>query len=87
LKTLNAIKMGGREVLPLVEGGKGISITSGASAGPWAYAGGVGTVSAVNADSYDKQGNLIEQIFKGRTRKDRHEELVDFGIMGGGLPG
>lgn len=83
MKTLNAIKMGGREVLPLVEGGKGISITSGASSGPWAYAGGVGTVSAVNADCYDNRGHLIPQVFNGKTRKERHEELVDFGIMGG----
>jgi nitronate monooxygenase len=83
LKSLNAILAGGREVLPLIEGGKGISATNGVSAGAWAAAGGIGTVSAVNADSYDLLGNLIPQIYRGRTRKDRHDELVDFGIAGG----
>ena len=40
-------------MLPLVEGGKGISVSNGISSGNWAVAGGVGTFSAVNADSYD----------------------------------
>jgi nitronate monooxygenase len=75
--------MSGREVLPLVEGGKGVSATNGISSGAWAAAGGIGTVSAVNADSYDAQGNVIRQIYHGATRKDRHEELVAYGIAGG----
>ncbi len=83
MKALNAIRLSGKEVLPLIEGGKGISITSGDSSGSWAYAGGVGTVSAVNADFFDKVGNIIPQIYHGRTRRDRHEELVDFSIKGG----
>ena len=56
MKAINAIRMGGIEVLPLVEGGKGISISNGISSGNWALAGGVGTFSAVNADSYDDDG-------------------------------
>ncbi|MFQ5348306.1 MAG: NAD(P)H-dependent flavin oxidoreductase [Rhodothalassiaceae bacterium] len=83
MKALNAILLGGREVLPLIEGGKGISITSGASSGPWAAAGGVGTVSAVNADSYDADGKRIPQIYHGRTRRERHEELLRYAIEGG----
>ncbi|WP_374762812.1 NAD(P)H-dependent flavin oxidoreductase [Yunchengibacter salinarum] len=79
---LNPIRLGGKEVLPLIEGGKGISVSSGASSGPWAEAGGIGTVSAVNADSYDEHGNVVPQIYHGRTRSDRHEELVDYGIRG-----
>ena len=82
MKALNAIRLSDKDVLPLIEGGKGISITSGKSSGPWALAGGVGTVSAVNADFFDKAGNIIPQIYKGRTRRDRHEELVDFSIRG-----
>ena len=53
MKAINAIRMGGVDVLPLVEGGKGVSATNGASCGGWAEAGGVGTFSGVNADSYD----------------------------------
>ncbi|RMB02832.1 NAD(P)H-dependent flavin oxidoreductase [Eilatimonas milleporae] len=79
---LNAIRLGGKDVLPLIEGGKGISVSSGASSGPWAAGGGIGTVSAVNADSYDAHGNVVPQVYHGRTRRDRHEELVDYGIEG-----
>lgn len=83
MRPLNAIRLNGKDVLPLIEGGKGISISSGLSSGPWALAGGVGTISAVNADSYDASGNLIPQVYNGRTRQDRHEELVKYAIDGG----
>jgi len=83
MKAVNAIRMAGKELLPLIEGGKGVAVSSGASSGPWALAGGVGTVSAVNADSYDKQGGIIPQIYHGRTRSERHQELIQYGIAGG----
>ncbi|MEX1147885.1 MAG: nitronate monooxygenase [Sphingomonadales bacterium] len=83
MKALNSMLMSGREVLPLVEGGKGVSATNGISSGAWAAAGGVGTVSCVNADSYDADGNVIPQIYHGRTRRDRHDELVHYAIEGG----
>ena len=57
---LDIIEIAGKSILPLVEGGKGVSATSGKSSGAWAAAGGLGTVSAVNADSYDNRGELIE---------------------------
>lgn len=82
-KGLKSIVYGGREVWPLVEGGKGVAATNHASSGAWAAAGGIGTVSCVNADSYDADGNVIPQIYHGATRKDRHQELVDYGIAGG----
>jgi len=83
VKAINAIRMGGVEVLPLVEGGKGVAVSNGATAGAWAAAGGVGTFSAVNADSYDAQGQIIRQTYSGKTRRERHEELVEYGIKGG----
>ena len=83
MKAINAIRMGGVEVLPLVEGGKGVSVSNGASAGSWAASGGVGTFSAVNADSYLADGTRIPQVYHGKTRRDRHEELVAYGIAGG----
>lgn len=82
MKALNPILMSGAEVLPLVEGGKGISATNGESSGAWAACGGIGTFSGVNADSYDEAGNVIPQLYGGRTRKDRHEELVKYAIDG-----
>lgn len=83
MRPLNSIVLSGREVLPLIEGGKGISITNSHSSGAWAAAGGVGTVSCVNADSYDPDGNVIPQIYHGRTRAERHEELIRYAIEGG----
>lgn len=82
-KGLKPIIYGGREVWPLVEGGKGVSATNHASSGAWAAAGGIGTVSAVNADSYDADGAIIPQIYHGRTRAERHEELIAYAIAGG----
>lgn len=81
--TLTPLKISGKEVLPLVEGGKGISVSNGESSGAWAAAGGVGTFSAVNADSYDEYGKLIPIIYHGKTRRERHDELISYAIKGG----
>ncbi len=83
MKDVNTIRMGGVDVLPLVEGGKGIGVSTGVSSGWWANTGGAGTFSAVNADFYDADGNPIDQVYHGRTRRDRHEELIQYGISGG----
>ncbi|MFL2660573.1 MAG: NAD(P)H-dependent flavin oxidoreductase [Alphaproteobacteria bacterium] len=82
MKKLDSIVISGKESLPLIEGGKGIAVSSGESSGAWAKAGGVGTFSGVNADSYDENGKLIPQIYKEKTRKGRHRELVDFSVSG-----
>ncbi|WP_354295472.1 nitronate monooxygenase [Sphingomonas sp. 1185] len=81
-KGLSPILYNGREVWPLIEGGKGVAATNHASAGAWAAAGGVGTVSAVNADSYDADGKIIPQIYRALTRRERHEELIEYAIEG-----
>jgi nitronate monooxygenase len=83
VRALNALVISGREVLPLVEGGKGIAISNGESSGAWAAAGGVATFSGVNADSFDLDGHLIPQLYHGRTRRERHEELIRYAIAGG----
>ena len=49
MKKIDSIVLSGKESLPLIEGGKGIAISSGESSGAWAKAGGVGTFSGVNA--------------------------------------
>ena len=41
-------------------------MSNGESSGAWASAGGVGTFSGVNADSYDENGNLLDQTYKGK---------------------
>jgi len=83
VKALKPVLISGKEVLPVVEGGKGIAVSNGASSGAWSAAGGVGTFSGVNADSFDEQGNLLPQPYAGKTRRERHEELIAFGIKGG----
>ncbi|MCC6467124.1 MAG: nitronate monooxygenase [Alphaproteobacteria bacterium] len=83
MRMLQPLVISGREVLPLVEGGKGISVSNGESSGAWAAAGGVGTFSGVNADSFDGAGNVIPQHYFGRTRRERHEELIAYAIKGG----
>ena len=81
-KGLKPILYSGREVWPLVEGGKGVSATNHMSAGAWAAAGGIGTVSAVNADSYDPEGKIVPQVYHALTRRERHEELIRYAIDG-----
>ncbi|MGI4852379.1 MAG: NAD(P)H-dependent flavin oxidoreductase [Janthinobacterium lividum] len=82
MKALKPILLSGKEVLPLVEGGKGIAVSNGESSGAWAAAGGIGTFSGVNADQFDENGNLVPVIYHGKTRRERHEELIQFSIDG-----
>ncbi|RYE55923.1 MAG: nitronate monooxygenase, partial [Hyphomicrobiales bacterium] len=81
-KGLKPIIYGGREVWPLIEGGKGVAATNHMSSGAWAAAGGIGTVSAVNADSYDAEGKIVPQVYNALTRKERHEQLIRYAIDG-----
>ena len=79
---LKPVLISGKEVHPIVEGGKGISATNGDSAGAFAAAGAVGTFSGVNPDSYKDDGTLVPYEYTGTTRRERHEELVQLGIDG-----
>jgi len=80
---LQPIIISGKEVLPLIEGGKGVAISTGESSGAWAAANCVGTFSAVNADNVDENGEIIRTVYAGRSRMERFEELVAQGIKGG----
>ena len=80
---LKPVMLSGREVLPIIEGGKGIAVSTGRSAGAFAAAGAVGTFSGVNADRYDAEGNRLSEVYHGKTRRERHDELVQMGIEGG----
>jgi nitronate monooxygenase len=77
---LKPLVLSGREVWPLVEGGKGISISNGLSSGAWAATGGIGTFSGVNGDYFDERGRLVPLVYRGRTRLERHEELISYSI-------
>lgn len=79
---LKPIRIGKKEVLPLVEGGKGVAVSTGISAGAWAACGGIGTFSGANPDFYDKNGNYTPYEYKGKTRRERHFELIEQSIKG-----
>ncbi|MHA1539314.1 MAG: NAD(P)H-dependent flavin oxidoreductase [Alphaproteobacteria bacterium] len=83
MKSLKPVMISGKEILPLIEGGKGISVTKGASSGAWAAAGGAGTFSGVCPDFHDDEGNLVGYFDPKKTRKGRHEELIEKSILGG----
>ena len=80
---LKPVMMSGREVLPIVEGGKGVGASNGRSAGAFAAAGAVGTISAVNQLEFDAEGNTIPLVYYGKTRVEKHRELVANGIRAG----
>lgn len=83
MKNLNSIILSGKEVLPLIEGGKGINASNGFSSGAWAHENCVGTFSGVSPDALDNHGNVILEHFNHRKRAERHEELVQYAIQGG----
>lgn len=83
MKTLNPIMISGKEVLPLVEGGKGINGSDGRSSGAWAHENCVGTFSGVSPDYYDGFGNVILEKYFKKSRKERHDEMIEQSIKGG----
>ncbi|BDB96581.1 2-nitropropane dioxygenase [Candidatus Hydrogenosomobacter endosymbioticus] len=80
---LPKIRMFEKDVIPIVEGGKGIAVSDGRSCGAWAAAGCVGTFSGVNADSYDSMGAYAPMVFYKKLRADRQQELLAQSIIGG----
>ncbi len=79
-KILEPIFVAGKNVLPIVEGGKGIGVSNGITAGHFAKNGAVGTFSGVNADYINDNGIYEPIVYRGTTRLERHEELVSYGI-------
>jgi NAD(P)H-dependent flavin oxidoreductase YrpB (nitropropane dioxygenase family) len=77
---LSPILMAGRSVLPVVEGGKGIGVSNGTTAGYFAKAGAIGTFSGVNARLVNENGEYEPLIYKGKTRIEKHFELVEYSI-------
>lgn len=80
---LKPIIISGKEVFPLVEGGKGINGSDGRSSGAWAHENCVGTFSGVSPDYYDNEGHVIFERYLKKDRKERHEEMIEQSIKGG----
>lgn len=75
------INISGAEVYPIMEGGKGIGVSNGATAGAFAAAGAVGTISAVFPPE-EKNGKYVQFKFKGKSRYDRSKEVLKQSIEG-----
>lgn len=73
----------GKEVFPLIEGGKGINASDGRSSGAWAHENCVGTFSGVSPDFYDNAGNVVSEFFSKKSRAERHQEMIERAIKGG----
>lgn len=80
---LKNIVISGKEVCPIIEGGKGINGTDGRSSGHFAKEGCVGTISLVSADYYDENGQVVMERSKRINRLDRHADLIEGAIKGG----
>lgn len=80
---LKDVVISGKLVHPIVEGGKGVSVSTGRTAGAFAAANAVGTFSGVNADYYDENGKIVPYVYKSSTRRERHEELIEHSTRGG----
>lgn len=79
---IKTVTLSGLECLPIVEGGKGVGLSTGVSAGHFAKNGCVGTISGVNPDPIDVNGNPIPQIYKSKKRFERQEEMIKYAIQG-----
>ncbi|MDR1495030.1 MAG: nitronate monooxygenase [Rickettsiales bacterium] len=82
LKNLKEFIIGGKRLLPIFEGGKGIGISTGVTAGNFAVNGCVGTFSGVNPDTIDRNGKFVKVLLKARTRIERHIEMLQNSING-----
>jgi len=82
LEKLRNIVISGKECLPIVEGGKGIGLTTGVTAGNFAKCGCVGTFSGVNPEVIDKNGVVIPMLIKAKTRFERQLEMIEYSIKG-----
>lgn len=82
LDKLKNIIINGSEFLPIFEGGKGIGLTTGLTAGSFAKCGAIGTFSGVNTDEVDDNGEIIPFIFKAKNRLERHLESLEHTVKG-----
>ncbi len=80
MKQLKKIELSGATVYPIVEGGKGVGVSNGQTAGAFAAAGAVGTFSGVYP-------NLCREEVEGRasaqrtlSRQERSDRLIKEGI-------
>ena len=73
-----------KEAYPIIEGGKGVAVSNGVTAGNFALNGAVGTISVVLPDySDDITGNQYLMDYSNLTRLERHNKMIQLAIEGG----
>lgn len=82
MKKINKVKISGELVFPIIEGGKGIGVSNGITAGAFAAAEAVGTISGVFPPGLSDEGKYTHLPFSGKTRKDRSKEIIQHSING-----
>ena len=74
MKELKKINLCGKEVYPLFEGGRGVNVSNGFTAGAWARENCIGTFSGVFPDIKDENGVVRTPDILAKSRQDRHWE-------------
>jgi len=82
LKIIKDVNISGARLFPIVEGGKGIMVSTGITAGHFAKNGVVGTFSGVNPEVIDDNGKLIPRILRAKSRVERQLEMIEHSIKG-----
>lgn len=82
MKELKKINLCGKEVYPLFEGGRGVNVSNGFTAGAWAKENCVGTFSGVFPDIKDENGAVKTPEIVSKSRNDRHWEMMDKAVDG-----
>ncbi|BDD11606.1 2-nitropropane dioxygenase (plasmid) [Fulvitalea axinellae] len=82
MKRIEKISISGKEVWPIIEGGKGVGITNGYTSGAFAAAGAVGTFSGVHSPLINEHGEIIPMVLNGKTRYERTRERIEYTIKG-----
>ena len=82
MKNLELLEIGGKAVFPLFEGGRGVNVSNGQTAGAWAKENCVGTFSGVFPDIKDAMGNVKTPEILTKSRMERHWEMMDKAVEG-----
>lgn len=83
MKPVKTITLSGAEVYPIIEGGKGVGVSNGRTAGAFAAAGAVGTFSGVYPNLCNEDPEERSAIQKTMTRQERSQRLITQGIEEG----
>ena len=82
MKELKLLDLCGKTVFPLFEGGRGVNVSNGHTAGAWAKENCIGTFSAVFPDIRNKNGDLQQETITATSRIDRHNQMMEQAVEG-----